>query len=316
MPQWGWGMGCLSPTFPQMGARYRVCLVSFKSDHCGTSLPCCVRLLHSPNLVAIGLSVGYETWPPVPGRVLPLCLVIHMCRRFDPLFWTSEDWTRSFEGTSTNTETIFWGTNPSRIRFFWPQIPFLPRSFRVKFSAARALLHHDFRPGLQLAGITRLWLVSLNRDRDCLVSHCIMGSCDQWEFPPFCRPQWLPFCTATVTGKCLPLGLCKGTVKESNAVCSNLPDCSLIWIWGVDGIGWSINQFFAKEVHHKVIEKNRFTNTVECHCNSGPIYHDAVGVVAVNDAQYDSEFEYTKDTLHLDLSGEMWSVFCEDFGEN
>ena len=26
---------------------------------------CCLRLLHSPNLVAIGLSVGYETWPPI-----------------------------------------------------------------------------------------------------------------------------------------------------------------------------------------------------------------------------------------------------------
>ena len=136
------------------------------------------------------------------------------------IFWGYFFW-------STNTETIFWGTKPSRIRFFWPQIPFLPRSFRVQFSAARALPHHVFRPstphppGLQLAGITRLWLVSLNRDRDCLVSHCIMGSCDQWEFPPFCRPQWLSFCTATVTGKCLPLGLCKGTVKESNAVCSN-----------------------------------------------------------------------------------------------
>ena len=33
-----------------------------------------------------------------PGRVLPLCWVIWMCRRFDPLFWHSEDWTRSFWG--------------------------------------------------------------------------------------------------------------------------------------------------------------------------------------------------------------------------
>ena len=46
------------------------------------------------------------------------------------------------------------------------------------------------RHGLQLAGITRWWLVGLNIYWDCLVSHCIIGSHDQWEFPPFFRPQW------------------------------------------------------------------------------------------------------------------------------
>ena len=34
-----------------------------------------------------------------PGRVLPLYWVIWMCRHFDPLFWHSGDWTRSFWGT-------------------------------------------------------------------------------------------------------------------------------------------------------------------------------------------------------------------------
>ena len=34
-----------------------------------------------------------------PGRVLPPCWMIHMCRRFEPLFWPSEDWTQSFWGT-------------------------------------------------------------------------------------------------------------------------------------------------------------------------------------------------------------------------
>ena len=51
-----------------------------------------------------------------------------------------------------------------------------------------------------------------------------MGSRDQWEFPPFFRPQWKSLCTALRVGiclslvlfkECLPLGLCKGTVKES-----------------------------------------------------------------------------------------------------
>ena len=79
------------------------------------------RQLHSPSLVAIRLSVGYETWPPI-GR------------------------------------------------------------------------HHP------------LWLVGLNIDWDYLLPHCIMGSCYQWEFPLFFQTP----------GKCLPLGLCKGTVNQSS----------------------------------------------------------------------------------------------------
>ena len=90
------------------------------------------RLLHSPSLVATGLSVGYETWPPS-----------------------------------------------------------------------------------QLAGIILLWLGGLKIDWDCLVPHCIMGSHDQWEFQLFFRPQWQSLCTALTAGNCLPLGLCRGTVKES-----------------------------------------------------------------------------------------------------
>ena len=40
-----------------------------------------------------------------PGRVLPLCWVIWMCRHFDPLFWHSEDWTRSFWGIFSHPPT-------------------------------------------------------------------------------------------------------------------------------------------------------------------------------------------------------------------
>ena len=35
---------------------------------------------------------------------------------------------------------------------------------------------------------------------------------------PFFRPQWQSLCTALMAGICLPLGLCKGTVKESTAM--------------------------------------------------------------------------------------------------
>ena len=48
-----------------------------------------------------------------------------------------------------------------------------------------------------------------------------MGSCDQWGFPLFSRPQWQSLSTALTAGKCLPLGLCKGTVKESSKQARN-----------------------------------------------------------------------------------------------
>ena len=58
-------------------------------------------------------------------------------------------------------------------------------------------------------------MVRINIDWDCLAPHCIMDSRDQWEFPPFFRPQWQFLCTNLTGGKCLPLGLYKGTVKET-----------------------------------------------------------------------------------------------------
>ena len=67
-------------------------------------------------------------------------------------------------------------------------------------------MRHD----LQLAGIRILWSVGRNIEWDCLVPHNIMGSRDQWELPPFFRPQWQPLCTS-LNGR-----LCKGTVKEFN----------------------------------------------------------------------------------------------------
>ena len=36
----------------------------------------------------------------------------------------------------------------------------------------------------------------------------------------------------------------------------------------------------------------------------------------MNEAKYKPQFAHTKDTPHLALTGELWDVFCEDFGEN
>ena len=39
-------------------------------------------------------------------------------------------------------------------------------------------------------------------------------------------------------------------------------------------------------------------------------------MTAVIKAKYKSEFEHTKNTPYLALTGELWDVFCENFGEN
>ena len=68
-----------------------------------------------------------------------------------------------------------------------------------------------------LASITLLWLIGLNIGWDCLVSHCIVGPCDQREFL-FFRWYWQSCFTALMAGISLPLGLCKGTVKGSTSM--------------------------------------------------------------------------------------------------
>ena len=42
---------------------------------------------------------------PCPGGVLPIWWVIHMCRGFDPLFWSSGYQTRSFWGVFSHPPT-------------------------------------------------------------------------------------------------------------------------------------------------------------------------------------------------------------------
>ena len=103
--------------------------------------------------------------------------------------------------------------------------PFIPLDHGHKLLHSLSLLAMGLsvcqlgkRHGLQLAGIILWWLVGLNIAWNCQVLHCIMGSCDQWGFPPFFRPQWQSLCTALTAGKCLPLGLHKGTVKECTMV--------------------------------------------------------------------------------------------------
>ena len=71
-----------------------------------------------------------------------------MCHRFGPFltFWGLNTIYLGYFFALTNTKTTCLCTNPSRIRSFWPQIPFLPRCFRVQFSAACRTLPPIFWP--------------------------------------------------------------------------------------------------------------------------------------------------------------------------
>ena len=98
----------------------------------------CGRLLHSPNLEAVALSVGYETW-----------LLI--------------GWHHPF--------VIGW----SRYRLGLPQ------------------------------------------------SYSIVNLGHQLEFPPFFKRHWQSHCKALMAGKCLLIGLCKETMKESSGCAESHP---------------------------------------------------------------------------------------------
>ena len=55
-------------------------------------------------------------------------------------------------------------------------------------------------------------------------------------------------------------------------------------------------------------------NTLGCRYNE--IQYDMLLHTSLTEADYKLEFEHTKDTPYLALAGELWGVFCEDFGEN
>ena len=65
-----------------------------------------------------------------PGRVLPLCWVIWMCRHFDSPFWHSGDWTQSILGTLSHpltTERSFGVLKPvilTELDLFGPKFHF------------------------------------------------------------------------------------------------------------------------------------------------------------------------------------------------
>ena len=56
-------------------------------------------------------------------------------------------------------------------------------------------------------------------------------------------------------------------------------------------------------------------NTVGCRYNVVQNNMIIMYSIAVAEVEYKSEFESTKYTPYLTLMGELWGVFCEDFGE-
>ena len=48
----------------------------------------------------------------------------------------------------------------------------------------------------------------------------------------------------------------------------------------------------------------------------GPIQDDIAHNTLVTEAVHKSEFVFTTDTPYLALTGELWGVYCEEFGGN
>ena len=46
------------------------------------------------------------------------------------------------------------------------------------------------------------------------------------------------------------------------------------------------------------------------------LIHDITYSTLVTDAQHKSKFVFITDTPFLALTGELWAVYCEEFGEN
>ena len=46
------------------------------------------------------------------------------------------------------------------------------------------------------------------------------------------------------------------------------------------------------------------------------IYHDTTYSIAITVAESESDYSITSDTPYLAPTGELWGVYCGDFGEN
>ena len=62
-----------------------------------------------------------------------------------------------------------------------------------------------------------------------------LRSRDRRKFPPLFRGHWQSPCTALTAGKCLPLGLCRQTVKEARCYIAQIIDVSWKWKWYAAG---------------------------------------------------------------------------------
>ena len=90
------------------------------------------------------------------------------------------------------------------------------------------------RHGLQLAGITLLWLAGLNINWDCL-GHNRLGACDSLEFSPVFRGHWQSPCTALRAGS----ACCKGCARrlwkrlqgDGSRLACNMLTCPLLMAW-------------------------------------------------------------------------------------
>ena len=160
------------------------------------------RLLHSPSLVAIGLSVGYETRPPI-GLQHPFVIgwskdwdcPVPQCIMGSRDQWEFQlfSWWRHQMETLSALLAICAGNSPVTGEFA-AQRP-VTRSFDVFF---------DLRLNKRLSKQSWGWWFET-------------PSCSLWRHRNVSEPSDSPFVATLTAGNCLSLGLCKGTAKESKS---------------------------------------------------------------------------------------------------
>ena len=100
-----------------------------------------------------------------------------------------------------------------------------------------------------------------------LSSNGLLAQVISGNFPPFYRGHWQSPCTALMAGKCLPLGLCKETVKESAGnVMRGRRRVNSQGTWALRGLKSLLTQLFVQQLVYIII------NELSNFCITGPLW--------------------------------------------
>ena len=126
---------------------------------------------------------------------------------------------------------------------------------------------------LQMVGITLFFLIGWSDYRlGLLESQWVLVLRDRKEFTPFLTSQRQSACTAQTAGKCLPLGLCKETVKQSSIVRTQLV-CGPRDTYTQDGC-WPLLKARGHSLRYSGSDTTPICHNGKLSCDITHLYHD------------------------------------------